>query len=161
MGRDHEPPSDRVGDHGAEILADEVETEIDPGGNSRGGENGPLVDVENARIDRDTRESRRQRRGVHPMRGRYLPVQQARCGKNESPRTDRHHTGAPLVGVRQRQRDGGWNRSVEVIDPGTTMVSARRSGASPFSTKIENPLDVLTFPGLTAHRVTEYRLAPR
>ena len=51
MRRHHHPPGDPVGDLGALLLADDVQTGVDPGGRAGGGDHRVLVDVQHVRLD--------------------------------------------------------------------------------------------------------------
>ncbi len=84
MRRQHQPARDGVGDLGAEILADDVEAEVDAGGRTGGGQHVAVIDIEDVGLDRDGREfgAQRYRHSASGSVARRPSSSPARAGTN-------------------------------------------------------------------------------
>ena len=104
--RDDVPARDRGRRVGAAVPADDVQAEVEAGGQPGGREDVAVVDVEDVGVDLDRRELPRELVGEGPVRRRAPAVEQAGVGEDERARADRHHARAPGVGGGERVERG-------------------------------------------------------
>ena len=91
MGWHHHPAREHVGHLGAEVLAHNVQAEIDTCRRARRGEDPTVLHVKHPGIDPNRRESTRQLGGPHPVRGCSAPIEQAGVGQHERARAHRQN----------------------------------------------------------------------
>ncbi len=132
VGRDHEPPRDRVGDRAAVVAAHDVQAQVDPRGAARRRQHAAGVDVEHVRVDADLGMAAGERLGVAPVRRRLSAVEQARGGEEEDPAADRHEPRAARV----RRADG-----VDHLASTARRASRARSTVSAVLERLEPVLD--------------------
>ena len=77
-------------DLAAEVAVDDVEGEVDAGGQAAGGRDRPGVDVPEAALDLDVRKLHRERPVGRVVRRGRLPGEQAGAREQEGAGTDRH-----------------------------------------------------------------------
>ena len=81
-----------------------------PGGETRRGDDRPVLDVERVGIHVDRREAPGKLGCGEPMGRRSAAIQQARVGQREGASADRRHPRAPCRGVAQGAERGGRRR---------------------------------------------------
>ena len=100
--RDDDPARDRGGQRGAVVAAQDVQAEVEAGGDARAGQHLALVDVEHAGLDVDARVAGGEVGGIAPVGGGAVAVEHAGGGQRERAGADRDHPRAALVGGAQR-----------------------------------------------------------
>jgi len=103
MRRHDRAPSDRAGHDGAVIATDDVQAQVEAGGDAGARQHRTLVDIQDGGIDRDSRIPARQLVGGGPVCGGASPVQHAGLGEDECAGADGHHPDPVRVGL----GDGG------------------------------------------------------
>ncbi|GAA5704901.1 hypothetical protein Save01_05748 [Streptomyces avermitilis] len=98
---------DVVGVGSAEVLADDMETQLDAGGHARGGQQGIVVDVEDAAVHPDLGVEHFEFVGAGPVRGDRTAVEQPGRGQCEGAGADGGDAGASAEDKFQSCRDLG------------------------------------------------------
>lgn len=126
------------GDRGAVVAADQMQTQVQSGGGTGGGEDLPVVDVEDVRVDVDVRVGGGQQLGRDPVGGGAQPVEQSGGGQREGAGADGGEAGAGGGGRVQRVVDGGREGRRRVGGSGDDDgVRARQTVQPPWRTQLE------------------------
>ena len=88
LRRHHHAPRDRVGHLGAELLTQQVQARVQPGGRAGARDDAAVLHVEHVGVDVDRGVHLGHRVRVHPVRRRAAPVQHAGGGEDERPAAD-------------------------------------------------------------------------
>jgi hypothetical protein len=118
MRGQHQSPRDQVRGLGAEILANDMETKIEPGRAARRCEDRTFIDVENVVHDLRVRARLCQSAHVMPMRGGAPPAQNIGRRQDERAGTDAEQSRSAGMGVTQRGDQGARHRSLRIAPPG-------------------------------------------
>ena len=103
--------SNLVRDLGTEILTNNVQTEVNPGGAAGRRQNVAVIDVENSGVDLHPRITRRQLVRVLPVRRRRTVIQESSGSQDERARTQRQNPRPAGMGAAKRG-DEVWIRGV-------------------------------------------------
>ncbi len=114
VGGEDEPPAHGVGDLGVEVLAHDVQAQVEGGRAARRGEDAAVVDEEHVRFELHGRKPLPEEVGPLPVRGGPPPVEHPGLGEREGPAAEAHRAGAARVGPADGVRDGGPSRHVGV-----------------------------------------------
>jgi hypothetical protein len=99
----HQPPGHAVRDRRAEVLAYQVQAEIESGRAARAGEHVVTVHIEHVRVHGHRGVASREQVCVAPVRGSLPAVEQPCRGERERAGADRHDARAPTVCPTQRR----------------------------------------------------------
>lgn len=103
-----------VGDLGAEVLAYQVQTDVDGGGGARSGEHIAVIDVQDRRVHGDRRIAFGEQIGVHPVRGRRPAVEKSGRSQGEGARAEGDQSRPAPVGLAQRRHEDGRRIAVHI-----------------------------------------------
>ncbi len=92
---DHQVTGDQQRGLPSEVLLDQGQCQVDPGGDPGRGGDVPVPDVDRIGVHLDVRVPPGQRLAVRPVRGRPAPGQQPGLGEQEGPGAHRHHPLGP------------------------------------------------------------------
>jgi len=153
--RGHERLRDPARRGGPQILAQDVQAQVEARRDTGRGEHVAVVDVEDVRSNLHRRIPLCQLGRVLPVSGRRPPVKHSGLRQSERADADRDHPRAAGVGATQRGEHRRREWFVMRFEPGTTTVSARASAARPESGVMRKPTVVRTV-GPGAHTRTWY-----
>ena len=132
LWRSDERACPAVGGGCAVVTPDDVETQIDPGGDPGGREDIAVIDEQAVRNDIHAGVAALQIVGPSPVRRGGAPVEDSGGGKSEGSRADRYEAGAPRMRRLQGVKDDRRHRSVDVLisrdDHGLGSVDSIKSG---------------------------------
>lgn len=97
--RHHQAARHLIGHQSSEILPNNMQTQIDPGGAAGRGQYCSFVNVEHIRLYLDIRVHTGQLAGITPVCGGAFPVEEAGGGDHEHTRANGHQTGTPAMGT--------------------------------------------------------------
>lgn len=103
-----------VGDLGAVVAPDDVQSEIERGGAAGRGQHVAVVDEEHVGFQVDRGKAQPELLGQIPVDRRPAPVEQAGLGERERARAEAHQAGAALVGAAQGGEQGRAGRGLDV-----------------------------------------------
>ena len=132
LWRSDERACPAVGGGCAVVTPDDVETQIDPGGDPGGREDIAVIDEQAVRNDIHAGVAALQIVGPSPVRRGGAPVEDSGGGKSEGSRADRYEAGAARMRRLQGVKDDRRHRSVDVLisrdDHGLGSVDSIKSG---------------------------------
>lgn len=142
----------------AVVLGEYVETQVESGGDAGAGQDASLVDVQRCGVDRHVWVLAPELLGVLPVSGGAVAVEESGASKGERTGRNRHHTGAPLVGVAKSLQGLVENRSA--VEAGHDDGVASRSASRPVLVVMAKPEVVCSWCGTGAARLTRKRSWP-
>ncbi len=137
-GRHHTAPGHLVGQLTAVVVAQDVQTDVDAGGGTCGGEDRAVVHEEHVRVQEHLREQTPEIVGQLPVRGRPPPPKETRRRQHERARADGDDAGVRRMSASAAVTSAGSSVVTAAGSmAGITTVSAVRSTSGPCSTVTE------------------------
>ena len=117
-------PGDFIGSRGTEVLANQLEAQVDGGGRASGSENAPVFHVKHRGIEGDGGKAGREVLDMHPVGRCPAMVEEACVGQDEGARANTHDPTVPQVGFMKGVQELDRGLGVDVLGPMMTRVSA-------------------------------------